>query len=119
MSKGKSRRQKKNRVKIPVYFDSVREAPTLAMLEHFRVLSGLKSGDKDISMSRFIKFMAVEFCLQIEEAERRKVEQEKQAAQAELDLKKAEEERGKTVEEFADEFIEENSELMEKLAEDD
>lgn len=67
------KKKKSNRVKVPLYFDKVNDAPVLAMLEHFRILS-----QTDMTLGKFIKFLAVEFCLQIDKAERQRLEQEKE-----------------------------------------
>ena len=64
--------KKTNRLKIPVYFNKVTEAPKLAMLEHFRILS-----QTDLTLPQFIKFLALEYCLLIDRAERDELEQEK------------------------------------------
>ena len=66
------KKKKPNKIKIPIYFDKVNDAPALAILEKYRVLS-----DTELPMSKFIKFMAVEFCLEIERRVRAQVEAEK------------------------------------------
>jgi hypothetical protein len=69
---------KKDKLKISIYFDRVKEAPTLALLEQFRIMSELVTNEgKPISMPNFIKFMATEFCLMIDKTEREKLENEK------------------------------------------
>jgi hypothetical protein len=70
------KKKKTNKVKIPIYFDKVKDAPALAILEKYRVLS-----ETDLPMSKFIRFMAVEFCLEIEKRVRAQVEAEKAEAE--------------------------------------
>ena len=64
--------RKPSKVKIPIYFDKIKDAPALAILEKYRILS-----ETELPMSKFIKFMAVEFCLEIEKRVRAQVEAEK------------------------------------------
>lgn len=94
----KRNKKLKTTFKIPVYFDKVKEGPKLAMLDHFRVLSGLTTGEgKPISMPNFIKYLAVEFCLMIDATEREKLENEKKEAEKSTPEK--------TLEEFAEEAL--------------
>lgn len=69
------KKKKITKVKIPIYFDKVNDGPALAMLEHFRVLS-----KTELPMSKWIKFLAVEYCLQLDKAVQAEVEKEKENA---------------------------------------
>lgn len=69
----------KKKLKFSMYFDpkNPTDATQLAMLEFCRVQSGLVgSTGKPISMARFIRFMAVEFALRIEESAKKSLEKE-------------------------------------------
>jgi len=60
-NKKKTNKEKKNH-RIPIYFDPVKEAPELALLEYCRTVSGL-----EMTMPNYIKFMAIELALKIQE----------------------------------------------------
>ena len=60
----KTNKEKKNH-RIPIYFDPVKEAGELALLEYCRVISGL-----DMTIPNYIKFMAIELALKIQENSR-------------------------------------------------
>jgi len=54
----KRKKKVRNRVKVPVYFHPRNEVNELHLLEYCRLASGM-----EISLANFIKYMAIEKCL--------------------------------------------------------